>query len=681
MKRLLLILLVCCICLGTFGFVGCGTQAGNIVDSESETNPTTTAGKPDDGNKGELMDMITICGKKLSDFRIIADKADTPAGKYLQTTIKEKTKAKFIFLDTFDNMKKSHAKMSYVSVATLPIYGENFSLADNEVKFFEQDGNFRIVVGSRKVSELTAAQYFVEYILDGSVLDLKGYSETVKLQKDEIIAPYIEKAETAKQKIENAENHYSAKDVTKSGKCFYVSYSEGSDSNDGLSPQKPWKTINKVSETSIPAGSVVLFKRGDTWRLDDYSRGNTDFCYFKLQSDVIYSSYGTGKKPIISGSPRDLAKTGTWSETAYKNVWKYSEPFNGMSNINKYYNDVGNLIFNNGEAFGYKLIKGVEGHKVSKDMGPGGFSGIQDLTTNYEFWFDPQECCVYLYYDGGNPGTCFDSIEAAVRLNLMRANNKKNIIVDNFILAYGGAHGISTALVDQVRIQNCEFKWIGGGIYDSSISNVRYGNGIEFNLNSKNCWADGNTFYQIYDAGVTHQFDTRNTPGSTISCVHENINYINNVFEYCIYSVEYFESHTNTRPDLATRYQENITISDNYLMYSGYGFGIWRDKEHEEFTTHIRGWDHPDYEIVDGTMKVENNVFLLSKYSMITATTESDNDVSDYRNNIFVQLEGNWTILIGTKEASEKHGKVWNPEVLEQNQFLKGKGNRFLTVR
>lgn len=679
MKKILLFSLALCLAACTI-LSACKPQGTDPEDTASETE-SETSNEPND--REDPMNTVKICGKSLAGFRILADKTTTPAGKYLQTAIKAGTGAKMIVFIAQQDVNKTYAKLPYISIATLPINGESYNLADDEVKFFEKDGNFRIVVGSRKVSELTAAQYFVENILDGSVKDLEGYSEVAKLQKDTTVTPLIEAAEKKTETIVNAANHYSAADVTGNGKCYYVSYSTGNDSNDGLSPERPWKTVTKVSEAAIPSGSVVLFKRGDTWRLDDYSRGTGAACFLKLQSGVIYSSYGSGAKPTISGSPRDLAKTGTWTAVdGYENVWQYSEVYDGMSRYNQYYNDVGNMIFNNGEAYGYKMVKGVSCPAFANGLGATTFGGLGDLHLNYEFWFDPDACLIYLYYDGGNPSECFDSIEAAVRLNLMRAPSGKNIVVDNFILTYGGAHGVSTANVDGVHITNCEFRWLGGGIYDSSVSKVRYGNGIEFNLNSKNCYADNNLFYQIFDAGVTHQYDSRNQPNNTTNCINENINYLNNVFEYCVYSLEFFESHQNTTPELATRYMKDITVSGNYCLYAGYGFGFWAADDDRTNATHLQMWrNHLDCEIVDGTLKADNNVFVISKYKMARELTEKAEDVFIFTNNIFVQLEGNEGFQIGVRDVDADDGTSWDPDAFAQNKYLGNKNNTFLTIK
>lgn len=680
-KRLLLSLLAICLMLGAVSLGGCGTNGGGDKDTQAPAD-TTGEQTTDDTNREDPMKSVTICGKKLSSFRIIADKTSTPAGVYLQNTLKQRAGARLAILLSVADINRTYTNLPYIQVVTLPINGEVYSLRDNEVKLFEENGNFRIVVGSRKVSELTAVKYFVENVLDGSVADLRGYSEVACLPEDEIVTPLIEQAEARKAEIESAENHYTAADVKGAGKCYYVSFSQGNDENDGLSPEKPWKTITKVSTASIPEGSVVLFKRGDTWRLDDYSRATVEggACWLKLQSGVIYSSYGTGAKPTLSGSPRDMAKVGSWSETEYKNVWVYSEAYDGMDTIKKSYNDVGNLIFNGGEAFGYKMVKGVAGSLLSKDFGEAGFSGFADMSINYEFWFDPEDCKVYLYYDGGNPGEVFESIEGAVRLNLMRASGKHNIVVDNFILTYGGAHGVSTATVDNVKITSCEFRWMGGGIYDSDVSVTRYGNGIEFNMKSKNCYAENNLFYQIYDTGITHQFDSRNKKGDRTECYHENMNYLNNVFEYCFFSIEYFESHTNTTTDVS-RYQKDITISGNYSLYANYGFGYWVAYEDRSFGVHIQGWNQLDCEFQGGAVKCENNVFLLAKYRMIAAKNESDTYVINLKNNTFVQLDGNGGFMLGTQVYEEDDGYTWNADAAAQNKYLKDKGNRFLTVQ
>ena len=46
------------------------------------------------------------------------------------------------------------------------------------------------------------------------------------------------------------------------GRTYYVSC-EGDDKNDGLTPETPWKSLEKVSSAYLYEGDGVLFKRGD----------------------------------------------------------------------------------------------------------------------------------------------------------------------------------------------------------------------------------------------------------------------------------------------------------------------------------------------------------------------------------------------------------------------------------
>lgn len=70
---------------------------------------------------------------------------------------------------------------------------------------------------------------------------------------------------------------------------YYVS-NTGSDAADGLTTGTAWQTIAKVNAT-ITDGDIVNFKKGDSWS----ERLNVP------GSNITFSSYGTGAKPVISG--------------------------------------------------------------------------------------------------------------------------------------------------------------------------------------------------------------------------------------------------------------------------------------------------------------------------------------------------------------------------------------------
>ena len=57
-----------------------------------------------------------------------------------------------------------------------------------------------------------------------------------------------------------------ASSINNTGQTFYVDADNGSDKNDGLSPEKAWKTIDKINKTTFEPGSAILLKRGCVWK-------------------------------------------------------------------------------------------------------------------------------------------------------------------------------------------------------------------------------------------------------------------------------------------------------------------------------------------------------------------------------------------------------------------------------
>ncbi len=84
------------------------------------------------------------------------------------------------------------------------------------------------------------------------------------------------------------------------GNPYYVSSSNGNDSNDGLSTSYPFKTIAKVNGLALQPGDQVLFKCGDTWRAEMLvvSKSGT------ASSPITYSSYPAGcvDQPRLDGT-------------------------------------------------------------------------------------------------------------------------------------------------------------------------------------------------------------------------------------------------------------------------------------------------------------------------------------------------------------------------------------------
>lgn len=88
---------------------------------------------------------------------------------------------------------------------------------------------------------------------------------------------------------------------------YYVSPS-GNDLFPGVSSFIPWKTIAHVNSVNLSPGDNVLFLAGGVWREELIASHN----------GVTYGAYGTGARPVISGS--NLYSTG-WTAAGATNVW------------------------------------------------------------------------------------------------------------------------------------------------------------------------------------------------------------------------------------------------------------------------------------------------------------------------------------------------------------------------
>ncbi len=660
-----------------------------LSEKESEADFATNTPETTTEEEKEVIDMkeVSINGKTLDKFFVVTEVVPNPSGVSLKNKLKAGLGVKAVSHVAVAQMNdESYRDMQYIRIISLPYNGFADSIKEDEARFFEKDGNFFIVAGSPAVGEMHTVDYFVDDILANNK-DLTGFNKVVKI--DTIETVLTDAINESNQRIEAI---LSAKNSTKTpiganAKRYYVSYSTGDDSNDGLSEATPWKTVDKVSQANIASGSVVLFKRGDEWRLDSYEQ-STKACYLLLKSGVTYSAYGEGAKPIINGSPVDAAKEGTWTATDVPNVWVYSRVYKGMyangsnNTLSPNLDDVGNIFFNGGEAYGLKMM-------TNENERP--FSDISDLKNEYEFYYNPSDNLVYLYCDQ-NPAEKYESIEMGVRLNLVRITGASNVVFDNFTIKNGAAHGISLALATNVKITNCEIGWIGGGVYDNMASAAaRYGHGIEINRDCKKITVEDNYIYQCYDAGVTHQFDGN----SKTTCYQEDITYTENVIKYCFYSVEYFVSLAKSYPTVV-RYMKNIAISNNYLMYAGFGWGYWREASGQPGATHIKGWNLVDAVVSDeGTMKTQNNVFVISRGDMICAVNvDTPDDVASYMSNKFIQRESYaganpkytsiWIyrgMTVGTVETAVENRPIWNEKTASENLYLADRNNMFYTVK
>lgn len=83
--------------------------------------------------------------------------------------------------------------------------------------------------------------------------------------------------------------------ISVSARDYYISSSQGADTNDGLTPGTSLQSFNLVNSTYLQPGDRVLLKRGDVWfqELNLSGKGN-------LQDKIKLTAYGSGNRPVIS---------------------------------------------------------------------------------------------------------------------------------------------------------------------------------------------------------------------------------------------------------------------------------------------------------------------------------------------------------------------------------------------
>jgi hypothetical protein len=83
---------------------------------------------------------------------------------------------------------------------------------------------------------------------------------------------------------------------SKAQTTYYISFSTGSDSNNGTTLLTPWQTLSKVNAYNFLPGDKVLFKGGDSWQGSLIIKKSGS-----LNNPITFDKYGTGR-PVIYGN-------------------------------------------------------------------------------------------------------------------------------------------------------------------------------------------------------------------------------------------------------------------------------------------------------------------------------------------------------------------------------------------
>ncbi|MEX0274810.1 MAG: sulfatase-like hydrolase/transferase [Flavobacteriaceae bacterium] len=292
-------------------------------------------------------------------------------------------------------------------------------------------------------------------------------------------------------------------------KTYYVS-SSGSDTNDGLSENTPWQTLDKVRNASINPGDQVFFKRGDVFvgQLRPSYSGSGGH-------PITFAAYGTGDKPVLTGSG---GSGGDHTSTIFINNQEYFDikdleiqnerlaTRNGESDHESF----GIFVWNNGTEvmshfnFSNLTVKNV--YPISAPSNPGGgcqggfnslkMAGIylrsekntvagqekhiRDVTLTNSFFTRIGKFGFWSQHAGGADGIGNDSIN----------RNMDYVLRNNHFLHTGGS-GITPGGTYNLLVENNVFDYTGSSI-DSRM--VGRGSGAWF-FNCRNVVAQYNKSY------------------------------------------------------------------------------------------------------------------------------------------------------------------------------------------
>jgi hypothetical protein len=248
---------------------------------------------------------------------------------------------------------------------------------------------------------------------------------------------------------------------------FYVS-SQGNDSNNGLSPSAPRKTI-----PYLQPGKTYLLNRGDTLYFSIGATSNPN-----ASGKIRVASYGSGNKPVLSLYKK--IRPSAWVKHS-GNVWKVNissgADFTGLKSTNS---NVGFLKVG-GRIYGNKL------------------SALNALSGAWDFYSDD----TYLYvFNGQNPSQ--SQVQASCNVSGIELSD--NMEVSDISICGSGAHGISAHERSNVTLSGIDISETGGSFLPGyGNGTTRYGNGIEFYNNAKNCLVQQCSVRQAYDVAFTMQ--------------------------------------------------------------------------------------------------------------------------------------------------------------------------------
>ena len=212
---------------------------------------------------------------------------------------------------------------------------------------------------------------------------------------------------------------------------------------------------------------------------------------------------------VLTGVPRfhlnfgDTLPVGASVDVMLEGVWRTTVDRAAMIP-----HDVGIFIVNHGERWGVKKWRNPAWTVPKSEK----WQRSVKIENDLDYWYDDEGHRVVVKYPE-NPGRAFRSIELAMTKHVVNQGGRHDVAYDGLWVRYGAAHGFGGGSTANIVIRNCDISWIGGGLQfwrrhektGKLAYPVRFGNGIEFWGDCRNCLVERCRLWEVYDAAVTNQ--------------------------------------------------------------------------------------------------------------------------------------------------------------------------------
>lgn len=216
-----------------------------------------------------------------------------------------------------------------------------------------------------------------------------------------------------------------------SAATYYVDPS-GSNGNDGLSPQTPWRTLLKVGISTFSPGDSILFKRDGVWNewLTPPSSGTAG-------NLIKFDAYGNGQPPEFTG--RYTTAGAQWTNTS-GNRWQITLSATQAISQLKFV------------QFG-SIWGNVQASQAA-------------LAHNRDWYYDGVNQILYVYSSSGNPITTYGSVTPIILSgqSLININGVSYLEVQHIKLDWYDSYG--------VQVQGAsDHIWLANILADSRVPN------------------------------------------------------------------------------------------------------------------------------------------------------------------------------------------------------------------